>query len=177
MSNVCKCTKLLLASCKVISRASVTNSERLEDTVRHETQDVSHLLRYGVTTRAASLARNNMLRCYDTVLCYKCGWTIRPLKDNLDLKTPGVYCIPCEWGKVYVGQTVGSIEIRCEEHMRHFRLDQPEESAVGELIIHTEHSMKSNNINRLARVNSYKDSMVKEAIEIQLHPNNFNRDS
>jgi hypothetical protein len=65
---------------------------------------------------------------------------------------------------VYVGQTVGSIEIRCKEHMRHFRLDQPEKSAAAELIIHTGHSMKFNNINRLARVNSYKDSMVKEAI-------------
>jgi hypothetical protein len=56
------------------------------------------------------------------------------------------------------------MEIRCKEHMRHFRLDQPEKSAAAEHIIHTGHSMKFNNSIRLARVNSYKDSMVKEAI-------------
>jgi len=31
--------------------------------------------------------------------------TLRPIKDDLGLKTSGVYCIQCECGKVYVGQT------------------------------------------------------------------------
>jgi hypothetical protein len=37
--------------------------------------------------------------------------------------------------------------------------------------------MEFNNIHRLAKVKGYMDSLVKEAIEIQLHPNNLNRDN
>jgi hypothetical protein len=29
---------------------------------------------------------------------------LRPVKDELGLKVPGVYRIPCECGKVYVGR-------------------------------------------------------------------------
>jgi hypothetical protein len=42
--------------------------------------------------------------------------------------------------------------------------------------IDTGQSMKFNNTCRLAKVKGYVDHLVKEAIEIQLHPNNFNRD-
>ena len=64
----------------------------------------------------------------------------------------------------------------CKQHTGHFHLDQPVKSAVAEHIIDTGQSMKFNNICRLARVNGYMDHLVKEAIEIQVHPNNFNRD-
>ena len=30
-----------------------------------------------------------------------------------------MYCIPGECGKIYVGQTSRTIEIRCQEHIRH----------------------------------------------------------
>jgi hypothetical protein len=30
---------------------------------------------------------------------------LRPVKDQLGLRTPGVYRIPCECGRVYIGQT------------------------------------------------------------------------
>jgi len=36
--------------------------------------------------------------------------------------------------------------------------------------------MKFDNICRLVKVNGYVDHLMKEAIEVQLHPNNFNRD-
>jgi hypothetical protein len=39
-----------------------------------------------------------------------------------------------------------------------------------------QHSMKFDSIYRLAKVKVYVDSIVKEAIEIHFHPNNFNRD-
>jgi hypothetical protein len=44
---------------------------------------------------------------------------LRAAKDDLGLKIPGVYRIPCECGKVYIGQTGRSVEARCKEHMRH----------------------------------------------------------
>jgi hypothetical protein len=46
---------------------------------------------------------------------------LRTAKDDLGLKICGVYRIPCECGKVYIGQAGRSIEARCKEHMRHIR--------------------------------------------------------
>jgi predicted GIY-YIG superfamily endonuclease len=57
---------------------------------------------------------------------------LRSVKDNLGLNVPGVYQIPCECGKVYMGQTGRSIKTRCKEHRRHIYLDQPDKSAVAE---------------------------------------------
>jgi hypothetical protein len=64
---------------------------------------------------------------------------LRSVKHDLGLKVPGVYRIPCECGKVYVGQTGRSMETRCKEHRRHTRLDQPDKSAVAERSINTGH--------------------------------------
>jgi hypothetical protein len=58
--------------------------------------------------------------------------TLRPIKDDLCLKTSGVYCISCECGKVYVGQTSRTIYIRCQKHLRHLHHGQTEKSAVAE---------------------------------------------
>jgi hypothetical protein len=44
---------------------------------------------------------------------------LRPVKDHLGLRTPGVYRIPCECGRVYTGQTDRSVDIRLKEHQRH----------------------------------------------------------
>jgi hypothetical protein len=35
-----------------------------------------------------------------------------PVKDELGLKTPGIYRITCECGKVYIGQTGRSVQLR-----------------------------------------------------------------
>jgi hypothetical protein len=40
----------------------------------------------------------------------------RPVKDNLEIRTPGVYRITCECGKVYTGQTGRSVDTRLKEH-------------------------------------------------------------
>jgi hypothetical protein len=37
---------------------------------------------------------------------------LRPVKDHLGLRTPGVYRIPCECGRVYIGQTGRSVDIK-----------------------------------------------------------------
>jgi len=51
------------------------------------------------------------------VLVKKTISTLRLLKEQLGLITPGIYCIPCECEKVYVRQT-SSIETRCKGHMK-----------------------------------------------------------
>ncbi|PNF19831.1 hypothetical protein B7P43_G12503 [Cryptotermes secundus] len=50
---------------------------------------------------------------------------LRPVKDHLGLRTPGIYRIPCECGKVYIGQTGRSVDTRLKEHQRHLRLEYP----------------------------------------------------
>jgi hypothetical protein len=54
---------------------------------------------------------------------------LRPVKDHLGLRTPGVYRIPCECGRVCSGQTDRSVDIRLKEHQRHIRLEHPDKSA------------------------------------------------
>jgi len=45
-----------------------------------------------------------------------------PTKDAPGLRTPGIYKVPCECGKVYIGQRGRSVQLRIKEHGRHIRL-------------------------------------------------------
>jgi hypothetical protein len=57
---------------------------------------------------------------------------LRPAKDNLGIRTPGVYRIPCECGKVCIGQTGRPVDTTLRELQRHLRLEHPGKSAVSE---------------------------------------------
>jgi hypothetical protein len=48
-----------------------------------------------------------------------------PVKDALGLRTPGIYSITCECGKVYIGQSGRSIQLRIKEHNRHIDWHNP----------------------------------------------------
>jgi hypothetical protein len=102
---------------------------------------------------------------------------LRMVKDDLGLKVPGMYRIPCKCGKVYVGQTGRSSEARCKEHMRHICLNQLEKSVVAELSMNTGHQIDFSNITILDRTSGYMDQDIKEAIHIRLNRKNFNRDN
>jgi hypothetical protein len=65
-----------------------------------------------------------------------------PIKDDLTLKIPGVYSIPCECGKVYTGQTGYSIEMRVKEHHWHICLYHPDMFAVAEHSTNLAHCTK-----------------------------------
>jgi hypothetical protein len=47
---------------------------------------------------------------------------------------------------------------------------------VAEHSIEAGHKIDFNNITILEKVTGFMDRLVKEAMEIHLHPNNFNRD-
>jgi hypothetical protein len=91
---------------------------------------------------------------------------LRPFKDHLDLKSPGVYSIPCDCEKVYIGQTGRSIETRVKER-RHVRPADPKKSAVAEHSINLDHQ----NTSILAKKSRCMDRIIRKAIEIELHPN------
>jgi hypothetical protein len=44
------------------------------------------------------------------------------VKDALGLRIPDICSIPCECGRVYIGQSGRSIQLRIKEHNRHIRL-------------------------------------------------------
>jgi hypothetical protein len=69
-----------------------------------------------------------------------------------------------------------TIETRRKEHIRHLRLGQPDKSAVAHHALETGHEIDFNNTCRLATTKGYMDRIIKEAIEIKLHPDNINRD-
>jgi hypothetical protein len=101
---------------------------------------------------------------------------LRPVKDLLGLRTPGVYRIPCECGRVYIEQTGRSVDIRLKELQRHITLEHPDESAIAEHSIDQRHRIQFHNSSILASKTRYMDRIVNEAIEIELNPYNFNRE-
>jgi hypothetical protein len=81
----------------------------------------------------------------------------------MGLKTRGVYCIPCECGKVYVGQSGHTIETRVEEHQWHIRQSHPDRSAVAEHSINHDHKIRFQVRQILARsLNIWTDSSGKQ---------------
>jgi hypothetical protein len=101
---------------------------------------------------------------------------LRPVKDHLGLRTPGVYRIPCECGRVYAGQTGHCVDIRLKVHQRIIRLEHPDKSAIAELSIDQGHRIQFHNSSILATKTRYMDRSVTEATEIELHPYNINRE-
>jgi hypothetical protein len=56
---------------------------------------------------------------------------LRPVKDDLRLRTPVCISISCECGQVYIGQTGKSIEARIKEHHQQICRGHPQKSAGG----------------------------------------------
>ena len=103
---------------------------------------------------------------------------VRP-KDTVDpVKQDGVvYRIPCECGKVYIGETGRSMYERIKEHDRDIRLARTQTSAVSEHAHKTGHYPLWNEVKFIDRDRHWYTRRVKEAIHIRLHPDNINRDS
>jgi hypothetical protein len=68
-----------------------------------------------------------------------------PIKDDLTVRTPGVYSILCKCGKVYTGQTGHSVKTRVKEHIQHICLYHPNKSAVAEHSINLGHHIQLQN--------------------------------
>jgi hypothetical protein len=101
---------------------------------------------------------------------------LRSIKDNLGLRTSGIYRIPCECGKVYIGQTGLSVDARLKEHQRHICLEHPDKSAMTDYSVDLGHLIQFHSTSILATKTQNMDHIVREATEIELHPNNMSRE-
>ena len=103
---------------------------------------------------------------------------VRP-KDALDpAKQEGVVNrIPCECGRVYIGETGRPMQDRIKGHDRDIRLARTETSAVSKHAHSAGRKPLWNEVKFIDRDPYYYTRRVKEAIHIRLHPDNINRDS
>jgi hypothetical protein len=101
---------------------------------------------------------------------------LHPVKDDLLLRTPGVYSIPCGCGQVYIGQPDRSIESRIKEHHWHIRLEYPDTLALAEIGFNHNHVIKFQDTRIFVIVPSYMEQLMREAVELELNPNDMNRD-
>jgi len=108
----------------------------------------------------------------------KIGQFLRNPKDQRPpLSSAGVYRIPCSCGKVYIGETGRMVNIRKKEHQRDVKLKHTTQSALSEHNVETGHQILFEETTTIANTTSYFPRKYREAIEIQKHPNNLNRDN
>jgi len=102
-----------------------------------------------------------------------------PPKDALEpTKQDGiVYNIPCEGGKVYIGETGRAMQERIKEYNRDIRLARTQTSAVSEHAKETGYFPIWKEVKFIDRDPHWYTRRVKEAIHIRLRPNNIDRDS
>jgi hypothetical protein len=95
---------------------------------------------------------------------------LRPVKDHLGLRTPGVYMIPCECGRVYTGQTGHSVDIKLKENQRYIRLEHPDKSAVAEHSIDQGHRIQFHIASILATKTRYMNRMSGRPLRLNSTP-------
>jgi len=102
-----------------------------------------------------------------------------PPKDALEpTKLDGVvYKIPCECGKVFIGETGRAMQDPLKEHDRDMRPARTQTSAVSEHANETEHLPMWKEVKFIDCDPHWYTRRVKEAIHIRPHPNSINRDS
>jgi hypothetical protein len=101
----------------------------------------------------------------------------RTTKDKSDpMLGPRVYQIPCSCGKSYIGQTGRTFKARLKEHIVDTTHNQISKSTIIKHSFKSKHLIFFDQTKILAPTPHYSSRLIREALEIEKHPNNFNRE-
>ena len=130
----------------------------------------------GVTDKIGKL-----LSRFDIKTAYKAqeklGQKLVRVKDRVPpLMSSGVYEIPCSCGHSYIGETGRTVDERLREHIRHYKYNNTNKSAIALHAWKTGHAILFDDTRLLAREDRWGTRRVKEAVEIIKHPHNLNAD-
>ncbi|XP_063971218.1 uncharacterized protein LOC135157942 [Lytechinus pictus] len=84
-------------------------------------------------------------------------------------KQPGVYKIPCDCGKVYIGETGRDFDTRLKEHKTHHRRSDWDRSAIAKHAQQENHSIDWDKSHLITNIRHWNTRRVREAIEIHQH--------
>jgi hypothetical protein len=88
----------------------------------------------------------------------------------------GVYQIPCSCGKLYIGQTGRSFKAHLKELLVDTLQNQISKSTIVEHSFNSKHLICFDQTKILASSPHHSSHTIRESLEIEKHPNNFNRD-
>ena len=88
-----------------------------------------------------------------------------------------MYKIPCECGKVNIGETGRYMHERIKQYDKDIRLSRTQTSAVSEHANKNGHYPLWDEVTFIYRDPHWYSRRVKEAVHIRLHPNNVNKDN
>ena len=130
----------------------------------------------GTIDKIANILRKKQIRVIFSPFNTLCG-ILYHSKDQADpKKNKGVYSIPCDCGKVYIGETGRSVLIRLKEHIADISHGRIKNSALAEHSITSKHHILMEDVKVIANIDHYTRRRVREAIEIEKQPLNINRD-
>jgi hypothetical protein len=95
------------------------------------------------------------------------------IEHKVGLKFASIYYGPCECGKVYVGQSDTTTEIRCKEHVKYVHLGLSEKSVVAQHRFETEHNINFCNTSILDRALEYVDHFQRRLLRSDFTPENL----
>jgi len=88
----------------------------------------------------------------------------------------GVYQILFPCGKSYIGQTCRSIKTRLKEHIANTFDNHISKSTIAEHSQNSKHLIYFDQAKILASTPYYSSCTIREALETEKHPNNFNQE-
>ena len=91
-------------------------------------------------------------------------------KDRQDpQRRPGVYRIPCQCGKVYIGETGRDLPTRLNEHRAHGRKGEIDKSSIIKHSHTEDHQINWSQAKLITSIKHWYPRRIREAIEIIKH--------
>lgn len=106
----------------------------------------------------------------------KIGDMMESTKDKFWLQESGVYSLPCDCGKAYIGQTGKKIVTRLGQHLADYKHRRTKTSAVAKHGEECRGQLMFDKASCLARETNLDRRLIREAIEIWKRPRNINID-